>query len=153
MRLNKEIAKTIPHSCSECVKNGCCVYLNLYEQVKGEESCKSCQCHEFIPCNMDETLNKIIERFKQTVPLSKDKKLKRQVYAYYDNYHGITDDKVTTLDAYYVGLINDSLDLLRKGKPAYVFKIIHIRDIMRFEQELVAKYIGDGSIELRLRKE
>ena len=150
MKLNKEIAKTIPHSCSECMKNGCCVYVSVYEKMKCGDSC---YCQEFIASNMDDILNKAIRHYQNIVPLSKEKKLKRQVYAYYDNYHGITDDKVTTLDAYYVGLINDSLELLRKGKPAYVFSLLHIRDIMRFERDVVAKYLGDGSIELRLRKE
>ena len=87
------------------------------------------------------------------ISLSKDKKLKRKVYTYYVNYYGIADDNVTTLDAYYVNFINDSLSLLRKGKPAYVFSLLHIRDIMRFEQNLVAKYAGDSVIELKVTKE
>ena len=143
MKLYKEISKSIPHSCAECCKCGCCEYV---KENKHEESC---ECYDFVPSNTQEFLNKIVGRYKLIVPDSKDKKLKRKVYSYYDNYHGIVDDKVTTLDAYYVGFINDCLDLLRKGKPAYIFKIEHLRDIMRFEKEITVNYIGDGSIEVR----
>lgn len=143
MKLCKEISKTIPHSCFECCKCDCCEYV---KENKHEESC---ECYDFVPNNIQYFLDKIVKRYKFIVPDSKDKKLKRKVYSYYDNYHGIVNDKVTTLDAYYVGFINDCLELLRKGKPAYIFKIEHLRDIMRFEKKIVVNYIGDGSIKIR----
>ena len=119
--------------------------------MKEDKREESCDCYDFVPNDMQYFLKKIVERYKSIIPDSKDKKLKRKVYSYYDSYHGIVDDKVTTLDAYYVGFINDCLDLIRKGYFAYIFKIEHLRDIMRFEKDIIATYVGDGSI--RIRKE
>jgi hypothetical protein len=58
------------------------------------------------------------------------------------------NDKVSTLDEYYVGLINDSLDLIRHGKSAYVFSFGQIKDIMRFESDIDIKYV-EGFYEIR----
>jgi len=77
------------------------------------------------------------------VPRSKETKLKRVCC-----YHGAYNDKITTLDDYYVGFINDCISELRKGKTVYIFKLSHLWEIAKFHTDMVAAYVGDGIISL-----
>ena len=72
----------------------------------------------FNPDNMDSFLNDTITYFEMNMPKSKNKKLNRVC-----TYNRATNDKVTTLDTYYVNFINDCISELRKGKMVYVFKL------------------------------
>ena len=97
----------------------------------------------FNPDNMDNFLNDTITYFEMNMPKSKNKKLKRVC-----TYNRATNDKVTTLDTYYVNFINDCISELRKGKMIYVFKLSQLWDILRFVDGVKAVYQGGGIIGL-----
>lgn len=147
MKLQKEIAKSFPHTCDDCIKQGSCGVQSQYKNSTTHN------CPDYIPINIEEKLKTITVYYKQTVPQSKETKLKRKVCGYYNSYYGIVDDKVTTLDNYYVNFINDCLSLLRKGQPAYVFRLIHIRDILRFERNINVEYLNDEAVIKLTRKD
>ena len=77
------------------------------------------------------------------MPKSKLNKLKRVC-----TYGKATNDKITTLDTYYVNFINDCISGLRKGKMMYVFKLSQLWEILRFVDGVTAVYQGDGIIGL-----
>ena len=77
------------------------------------------------------------------MPKSKNKKLNRVC-----TYNRATNDKVTTLDTYYVNFINDCISELRKGKMVYVFKLSQLWEILKFVDRVKAVYQGDGIIGL-----
>lgn len=134
--LNSDIIRyNIPHSCNQCTRCYDC-----YDVRYGKPNP---QCRRFIPSNMDTFLNDTITYFNENVPKSKDKKLSRVC-----SYNGATNDKVTTLDKYYVDLINDSVQELRNRRTAYIFNIHQLYDIVQFYGDFIAKYQGDGIIGL-----
>lgn len=138
MDLNCDIARYgIPHQCSQCTfKYGC---TNLYHNKPNPP------CRNFVPDNMDEFLNSTITYFNLHCDKSKQKRLKRNcVYRGAYTYN----DKVTTLDTYYTGFINDCISQLRKGKMVYVFKLSHLWEIIKFVDNVIAVYQGDGIIGL-----
>ena len=92
---------------------------------------------------MDNFLNDTISYFQMNMPKSKLKKLNRVC-----TYSKATNDKVTTLDTYYVNFINDCISELRNGKTVYVFKLSHLWEILRFVDGIKAVYQGDGIIGL-----
>ena len=98
---------------------------------------------EFVPDNMDNFLNDTITYFEMNMTKSKYNKLQRVC-----TYNGATNDKVTTLDTYYVNFINDCISELRKGKTVYVFKLSQLWEILRFVDGVKAVYQGDGIIGL-----
>lgn len=133
---NSDIIRyNIPHSCNQCTRCYDC-----YDVRYGKPNP---QCRRFIPSNMDMFLNDTITYFNENVPKSKDEKLNRVC-----SYNGATNDKVTTLDKYYVDLINDSVQELRNRRTAYIFNIHQLYDIVQFYGDFTAKYQGDGIIAL-----
>ena len=97
----------------------------------------------FNPDNMDSFLNDTITYFEMNMPKSKYNKLQRVC-----TYNKATNDKVTTLDTYYVNFINDCISELRNGKMVYVFKLSQLWEILRFVDRVKAVYQGDGIIGL-----
>ena len=144
MKLQKEIAKLFPHTCVDCIKRNNCAVKSKYKD--------DYYCPDYIPESIEDKLQALTKYLICTVPQSKDNKLKRKVQGYYNTYYGIVDDKVTTLDNYYVSFINDCLALLRKGQPAYVFKVEHIRDVLRFERDIKVEYLKDEEMIKLTRK-
>lgn len=136
MNLNDDILRyAIPHRCYQCTMNPSC-----------DLACHNTPnplCKKFVPNNMDDFLNDIITHFEMNMPKSKNKKLKRVC-----TYQGATNDKVTTLDTYYVNFINDCISELRNGKMVYVFKLSQLWEILRFVDGIKAVYQGDGVIGL-----
>ena len=98
---------------------------------------------EFVPDNMDNFLNDTITYFEMNMTKSKYNKLKRVC-----TYNRATNDKVTTLDTYYVNFINGCISGLRKGKMMYVCKLSQLCEILRFVDGVKAVYQGDGIIGL-----
>ena len=92
---------------------------------------------------MDDFLNDTILYFELNMTKSKYDKLKRIC-----TYSKATNDKVTTLDTYYVNFINDCISELRKGKTVYVFKLSQLWEILRFVDGVTAVYQGGGIIGL-----
>lgn len=136
MDLNSDITRyAIPHQCSQCTYYYDCHYM-CYKTSNP-------QCRRFIPDNINMFLNDTILYFRLNYPRCKDKKLKRVA-----NYHGAYNDRVTTLDDYYVNFINDSIGELRRGKTVYVFKLSQMWEIVRFCPDITATYQGDGIIAL-----
>ena len=136
MNLNNDILRyAIPHQCYQCTMNLSC-----------DSPCHNTPnplCKKFIPDNMDSFLNNIITYFEMNMTKSKYNKLKRVC-----TYNRATNDKVTTLDTYYVNFINDCISELRKGKMIYVFKLSQLWEILKFVDRVKAVYQGDGIIGL-----
>ena len=136
MNLNNDILRyAIPHQCRQCTRNLSCDF-----------SCHNTpnpRCMEFVPNNMDNFLNDTISYFELNMTKSKYDKLKRVC-----TYSKATNDKVTTLDTYYVNFINDCISELRNGKMVYVFKLSQLWEILRFVDGIKAVYQGDGIIGL-----
>lgn len=126
----------IPHNCRQCIRkyNGCG---------------KGCTCADFFPENMDVFLDHAVTYLKENTPPSKDKKLKR--HARNHSSAGLKYDGTTTLDEYYVRMINDVLSEIRRGKIDYLFNFEQIRDVLRFERHIAVRYI-DGCYELKIDK-
>ena len=136
MNLNHDIIRYgIPHCCNQCATTYSCHFMCHNKPNP--------MCSKFIPDNMDSFLNDVIQYFSDHVDKSADKKLKRVC-----TYQGATNDKITPLDSYYVGFINDCISELRKGKMVYIFKLSQIWDILRFVDGITAVYQGDGIIGL-----
>ena len=136
MNLNNDILRyAIPHQCYQCTMNLSCDF-----------PCHNTPnplCKKFVPNNMDNFLNDTITYFELNMTKSKSKKLKRVC-----TYNRATNDKVTTLDTYYVNFINDCISELRNGKTVYVFKLSQLWEILRFVDGVKAMYQGDGIIGL-----
>ena len=136
MNLNNDILRyAIPHQCRQCTMNLSCDF-----------SCHNTpnpRCMKFVPDNMDDFLNDTITYFESNMTKSKNNKLQRIC-----TYNRATNDKVTTLDTYYVNFINDCISELRNGKTVYVFKLSQLWEILRFVDEVKAVYQGDGIIGL-----
>ena len=136
MNLNNDILRyAIPHQCNQCTMNPSCDF-----------SCHNTpnpRCMKFVPDNMDDFLNDTITYFESNMTKSKYNKLQRVC-----TYNGATNDKVTTLDTYYVNFINDCISELRNGKMVYVFKLSQLWEVLRFVDGIKAVYQGDGIIGL-----
>lgn len=122
MRFTKDLNHhNIPYSCEQCCLKSSCQ--------------KKIPCDSFYPDNMDRYMEIVTTYLKEShPPLNEEKSLKRHVTTAIGS-HGITSD-TTTLDRYYVNLINDSLSEIRKGRTAYLFYVEQIRDVMRFERDV-----------------
>ena len=136
MNLNHDIIRYgIPHCCNQCAMTYSCHF--MYHNKPNP------MCSKFIPDNMDSFLNDTITYFKMNMPKSKYNKLQR-----FCTYNRATNDKVTTLDTYYVNFINDCISELRKGKMVYVFKLSHVWEILKYVDNIKAVYQDDGIIGL-----
>ena len=136
MNLNNDILRyAIPHQCNQCTMNLSCDFAC--------HNTPNPRCMEFVPNNMDNFLNDTISYFETNTTKSKYNKLQRVC-----TYSRATNDKVTTLDTYYVNFINDCISELRNGKMVYVFKFSQLWEILRFVDKIKAVYQGDGIIGL-----
>ena len=136
MNLNHDIIRYgIPHCCNQCAMTYSCHFMCHNKPNP--------MCSKFIPDNMDNFLDDVIQYFSDHVDKSTDKKLKRVC-----TYQGATNDKITPLDSYYVGFINDCISELQKGKMVYVFKLSQLWEILKFVDRVKAVYQGDGIIGL-----
>lgn len=136
MNLNHDIVRYgIPHCCNQCAMTYSCHFVC--------HNTPNPMCSKFIPDNMDNFLNDVIQYFSDHVDKSTDKKLKRVC-----TYQGATNDKITPLDSYYVDFINDCISELQKGKMVYVFKLSQLWEILKFVDRVKAVYQGDGIIGL-----
>ena len=136
MNLNNDILRyAIPHQCYQCTMNPSCDFAC--------HNTPNPRCMKFVPDNMDDFLNDTITYFEMNMTKSKYDKLKRVC-----TYSRATNDKVTTLDTYYVNFINDCISGLRKGKMMYVFKLSQLWEILKFVDKVKAVYQGDGIIGL-----
>ena len=136
MNLNHDIIRYgIPHCCNQCAMTYSCHFMCHNKPNP--------MCSKFIPDNMDNFLNDVIQYFSDHVDKSTDKKLKRVC-----TYQGATNDKITPLDSYYVGFINDCISELQKGKMVYVFKLSQLWEILKFVDRVKAVYQDDGIIGL-----
>ncbi len=132
--------------------------MNLHNDLKKvgikhgcEKCCRDCKCgsacENFYPENMAEFMDYALDCLRENVVPSKEHTLQRHAIRDGKCY----DDKVSTLDYYYVQLVNMVLYEIRKGKTDYVYSFEQMRDIMRFESNITAKYIADaGAYEIRI---
>ena len=72
------------------------------------------------------------------------KKLSRNVFEYYNL--GICGDGISSLDDYYVKLINDALSNIRHDEPAWVFSLDQVAEIFRFEPDVKVTYDTDDMV-------
>lgn len=121
MQFTKDlIHHNIPYSCDQC-----CFKLSCQKKIP---------CSKFYPDNMDKFMESTITYLKENTPSSKDTILKRHVVISLSSYGAKSD--TTTLDGYYVSMINDTLSQIRKGKTAYLFNIAQIKEILKFERNI-----------------
>lgn len=137
MNLNNDLRSCgVPHHCEQCVmKNSLCG--------------KRFTCVDFFPDNMDVFLDYVVTYLKENTPPCKEKKLKRHARNY--SGVGLKYDDTTTLDEYYVRMINDVLSEIRRGKADYLFSFGQIRDVLRFERNITLRYV-DGCYEIKMEK-
>lgn len=132
MNLHNDLLKVgIKHGCEKCCRR-----------------CQKCNtaCEQFYPENMTEFMEYALDCLRETVEPSREYTLKRHVMRDRKSY----DDGITPLDSYYVQLVNTALSEIRRGKTDYVYSFEQIRDIMRFESNITAKYIAEaGAYEIR----
>ena len=138
MNLHNDLLRAhIPHDCSQC--------------------CRKCPqrttaCTDFYPSNSRIFLDYVLTYLKENTPRSQDKVMKR----YYGkdllyNRYGFYDDGITSLDTYYVQMINDTLEQIRLGHRTYLYSIWQIQDVLRYEPHIQVRYISDaGAYEIRL---
>lgn len=126
MNLHNDLLKSrINHSCKDCCR-------------KCGKNCSACE--NFYPDNMTEFMGYALDRLREMVEPSREHMLKR--HAVHDGKS--FNDRVPAMDYYYVLLVNTALAEIRKGKTDYVYSFEQIRDIMRFEPDITAKYIADA---------
>ena len=138
MNLHKDLLRAhVPHDCSQC--------------------CRKCPqrtiaCRDFYPSNSRIFLDYVLSYLRDNTPRSQDKIMKRRLgYDLQLSRYGFVDDGITSLDTYYVQMINDSLETIRTGKRAYVYNLWQVQDIMRYEPQIDVKYIPDaGAYEIKL---
>lgn len=87
-----------------------------------------------------EELDKTVSYLKKTTIKSKGRILCRKTITI--TIAGITY-KDTTLDQYYLGLVNDSLWLIRHQQPCYIFNMQTLKDILRFEPDIEVALAGN----------
>ena len=133
MNLHNDLMKAkIEHDCSQC----------------SYRCGKRVACEDFVPNNMWDFMEYVTDVLMETVIPSKDKKLKRRPVKSKIPY----DDKIPTMDYYYVALINDTLSELRRGHIAYIFSLEQLRDVMCFEPGVRVTYIPEAeSYSVRLK--
>lgn len=105
----------------------------------GDVMCKkqTKQC-DFEPEDWNKYIEIVVNTLKlQNVPDTKRKKLTRTV----QKEPGTTAEGDFTSDTYYCQLVNDSLWLLRHKQGAYVFSLSHIKDILRYESDIIVSYM------------
>lgn len=110
---------------------------SLYKNCKYCEYNNTCQkfkCEYISPIPDDKNKSDILLQYllKDNKP-TKEKYLKLK-YSQHSTY--ITNDGVTELYRYYVSMINDCLKTIRSGGIAYLYKISHVAEILRFEQNI-----------------
>lgn len=104
-------------------------------------------CESFYPEDTADFMEYILETLLKTVEPSKERRLKRRTMP--DKSY---NDKIPTLDYYYVLFVNSVLSEIRKGGVDYAYNLEQIKEIMRFEPDITITYIADaGAYEVRLR--
>jgi hypothetical protein len=99
-----------------------------------------------VPKDDNKAIDWIISRIKHNTPTSNKRKLTRSTLS---ENKGIRYED--TLDTYYVGLINDTLDEIRKGRSAYLFTFEQVQDVIKFEPTAQFTYINnDDYFEVKL---
>lgn len=71
-----------------------------------------------------------------------------------DGSKGVTYDydDTTLLDSYYAGMINDTLDEIRRGHEAYLYSLEQVKDTMKYEPKIEVN-VKDGIYYIKLKKE
>lgn len=136
------IKNRVPFTCEQCrhYKTGCHQSAYHYSNVEEEK-----RCFDFYPINMSTYIDEVVADLRENTIPAKTEYLPKMLTVTNSQFY---DDKIEPLYSYYVGMINDSLKLIRKGKSAYVFSFTHIKEILRFEPDIKVAYIN-GSFELR----
>jgi len=125
MNLHNDLMRAkIEHDCSQCIYK-----CNRHSA-----------CDEFVPDDMSDFMEYVVDTLIETVLPSKDRKLKRRPVKSKIPY----DDKIPPLDYYYVSLVNDTLSEIRRGHIAYIFSLEQLRDVMRFEPRVLVEYVPEA---------
>ncbi len=138
MNLHKDLLRAhVPHDCSQC--------------------CRKCPqrtiaCKDFHPNNSRVFLNYVLDYLRENTPRSQDEKMKRNFGRdlQFERF-GFYDDGITSLDTYYIQMINDVLEQIRLHKAGYVYNLYQVQDILRYEPQIQIRYIPDaGAYEINL---
>lgn len=137
MNFAKEFASVgLHYNCSTCGVRNC--------SSRGLSYC----CTDYFPSNMETLINRVCIDLRTTTAKTTEKRLKRIPVG---DKNKMTCDG-DTLDKYYVGMINDTLSQIRKGKTAYLFHLSQLQEIMRFEDIEVTYNVDGGNFAVRLKE-
>lgn len=137
MNFAKEFTSVgLHYNCSTCGFTNC--------SSRGLPYC----CTNYFPSNMETLMDKVITDLNIVTDKSSEKRLKRIPVG---NRNKMTCDG-DTLDKYYVGMINDTLSQIRKGKIAYLFHLSQVQEIMRFEDIDVTYNVDGGNFAIKLKE-
>lgn len=82
-----------------------------------------------------------IMKLRKTVVSSKERRLRNPNISH-NRRNGVVYQE--TQYHWYVQLINDVLHEIRHGNAAYVFKLEHVKEILRFEPNAKFNYLSDS---------
>lgn len=138
MNFAKEFASVgLHYDCTTCGFSNC--------SSRGLPYC----CTNYFPENMSEVMDRVAVDLHINTEKSSGKRLKRVTTG---DRNKMTCDG-DTLDKYYIGMINDTLSEIRKGKTAYLFHLSQIQEVMKFEDIDFTYDVVGGNFAVRLRKE
>lgn len=95
-------------------------------------------CYKFTANNMTNFIVAVVEYIDHTSNKREERLMKRITPLASQN--NTKKDSVYTLDHYYVGMINDTIQEIRKGKTAYLYSIKQLQDVMKYERRFVVDY-------------
>lgn len=137
MNFAKEFASVgLHYNCATCGFSNC--------SSRGLPYC----CTNYFPSNINTMINRIMIDLRISTEKTSAKRLKRNPVG---DRNKMTCDG-DTLDKYYVGMINDTLSQIRRGKRAYLFHLSQVQEIMRFEDIKVTYNVDGGNFVVRLKQ-
>ena len=137
MNFAKEFASVgLHYNCSTCGFTNC--------SSRGLPYC----CTNYFPSNTETLINRVCIDLSTITVKTSEKRLKRRPVG---DKNKMTCDG-DTLDKYYVGMINDTLSQIRKGKIAYLFHLSQVKEIMRFEDIEVTYNVDGGNFAIKIKE-
>ena len=105
---------------------------------------------ELLPHFTNEMWQDVFEYLKDNNKPSKDKRMKRNVDTrVMQRSWGLSSGGGYTLDEYYIGIINDALDIMRgkykdeEGVIGIVYHVCHIKDLLKYEPGMKSELVND----------
>lgn len=118
-----------------------CCFQVCGNKVSNENPCTD-YCYRFTANNMPNFINSVAEHIEHTSTIRKERLMKRVTPLVSQNT--TKKDSIYTLDHYYVSMINDTIQEIRKGKTAYIYSIKQLQDVMSYERNFTINYDAES---------